>query len=407
MDYSSLILKKTKMSRMYMNGYRMLRYELKGLCYLTLTVLPVLLWESFFHDSVFGTNGWWCLIITVLLVPLLYCYLRPISLSTVAKFLDNQLQLQQRLETCLENMGKGGEVVTLQRKDTFHFLNVIEPVSVIKFRWPFEARILPFILFFIFLLFAGNGLFDSEKRFVTDSSQVKEEDIHYQVIKNPFKISSPDLSGRINDSRTGKNKRKIRKIFKTSAGSSAGLTGLRLPENDKIQSEFNSADKKTVADQNQQRGDDSIRNIQGNKIKRDRFSRADNKILINPAGVTNSGTIRKREMSELYTKQKPAVSTLTETDSSNAESILDNKAENVTSSGINNLTEPNDKESAGIGTSSVSKGDVKMAELLQHSFVGDLSYIEEMISSNNVEPSLREYVKKYFLSLSGSSGMHE
>ena len=398
MDYSSQILKKTKTSRFYMNGYRILRYELKGLFYLVLAVLLVLLWQTFFHDSLFRMDVWLYLLITVLSAPFLYCCFRPVRLMEVIRFLDNQLKLQQRLETFIENLEKGDDVINLQRKDTFHFLKSIDMASVIKFRWPFEARIIPFILFLIFLLFAGKGLFDSERIFVTGLDKVKEEDVNYQIVKNPFK-NTLDPTAKKKDVQIRRNANKTRKIFKTSAGDFAGLSKLRIQENDQIQSKFNVAENKTITKENQQKGEDFIEHSQTNKMKRDITFHAETKILKNPADKADSDRVKKSGIGELSTKYKAIGSTLTEADVTNAKNRLSKKDDESGSSRVNNTTAANDNGSAGIGSSSVNKDTVKRSMLVQHSFAGDMSHIDEMIINNSVQPSLREYVKKYFMSL--------
>jgi hypothetical protein len=399
MDYSSQILKNTKRSLIYMNVNRVLRYELKGLFYLVLAVLLVLLWQAFFNDYLFGTDVWLYFLITVLSAPFLYCCFRPVRLMTVVRALDSQLKLQQRLETFFENLQKSDEVVNLQQKETFYFLKSIDMTSVVKFRWPFEARIIPFILLSIFLLFAGKGLFDSERKFITGSDLVNEEDINYQIVKNPFKKRSNDPSGKVNESHVKRNRSDTRKLFKTSAGDSVGLAKLGIPKNDKLRSNLNSADYKAIDEQNKQR-EKFIENNQANNRKREILSHKETKILRNPDANTNRDRMKRYDTSELSASSKRSGPSLTEADVINAKSSLNKKTDRAGSSGVNNTTAANDDGSAGSGSSSVNRDAVKRSMLAQHSFVGDINHIEEMISKNCVQPSLREYVKKYFVSLS-------
>jgi hypothetical protein len=271
--------------------------------------------------------------------------------------------------------------------------------SVVQFRWPFEARIIPFILLSIFLLFAGKGLFDRERKFITGSDLVNEEDINYQIVKNPFKKRSNDPSGKVNESHVQRNRSNTRKLFKTSAGDSVALAKLGIPKNDKIRSKLNSTDYKAIDEQNKQR-EDFIENNQANNRKREILSHKETKILRNPDANTNRDRMKRYDTSELSASSKRSSSTLTEADVINAKSRLNKKTDRAGSSGVNNTTAANDDGSAGSGSSSVNRDAVKRSMLAQHSFVGDINHIEEMISKNCVQPSLREYVKKYFVSLS-------
>ena len=408
MDYSPLILKKTRTSMAYMNGYRVLRYEFKGLFYLITAVLLVVMWDSFFHDNLFRIDVWIYLTMAALLLPFLYCYFRPIRLMAVVKFLDNQLKLQQRLETFLENLGKEDEVVNLQRKDTFRLLSAFDPVSVVKFNWPLEARIIPFILFFICLLFAGRGLFDSERRFLTELNHTNEEDINYQIVTNPFKKGTLIPSNNKKDSHLKKNRNNTKKVFKTGVGDSVGLTKFKIPKNDKIQSKLNSTNYKAMKGHNQQEGDDLIRSANTSKVEKNRSSHKDKKILINPVGEADTDITRRRKKNELTTMSKLNASTLTESVVSNTEIVINEKVgEGAPSPVKNNNSTIRGSGSAGSGSLSNSKEEYKSSRLIQHSFVRNLNQIEEMISKNNVQPSLREYVKQYFLSLSAKSAVSE
>lgn len=407
MDYSSLILKKTKASMIYMNGYRVLRYELKGFSYLILAIFLVTVWESFFQDNLFDKDVWYYIAIATLLIPFLYCFIRPVSLMAVIKYLDKHLDLKQRLETFIENLGKKDDVINLQRKDTYRLLSVLNPRSVVKFKWPLETRILPFVVFLLCLLFAGKGLFDSEKRFVTGTSQVKEEGINYQIVKNPFK-NSLDPFNKENDSHIRRNISNTRKIFKTSAGNSAGLAKLKIPENDQIQSKLNTKEYKSMALPNQQRGEGAEKQSKSNKARGKTSPHKDTKLLTNPDDKTDNSIPGKKETGGRPTKSKLKGSTFTEADVSGSENILDEGVAGEASSRVNDgASTTRGNGSAGAGSYSAKEDVVEIFSPTQLTFVGDLSHIDEMISKNNIQPSLREYVKKYFLSLHVKSGVGE
>ena len=406
MDYSSQILKKTRASMIYMNGYRLLRFELKSLFYLVLMVLLLSLWQAFFHDNIFRLDVWLYILIAVFVAPLLYCFLRPVKLLTVVRLLDVQLKLQQRLETFFENLEKRDEVISLQRKDTFDSLKSVNMSVAIKFRWPFEARIIPFIIFFIFLLFAGKGLFGTDRAFVTGLDLVKEVDIKYQIAKNPFKKNNQDEFGKVKESRRRINTAKSRKLYKTSAGDTVGLTELKIPKNDQIQSKLDRAESESMIKLNTQKDKGFMGSSQTNKNKINISSKSKTKRLRGHVDKADSDRMRNHDISELSTKTNRAGSALTGTDVINAKNILNNSAEEGSPTLINDISVANGSGSAGAGDGpSVNKDAVKSSEYLPYIFVGDRNYIEEMISRNSVQPSLREYVKKYFLSLSDKSAV--
>ncbi len=385
-----------------MNVYRVFRYELKGFFYLFLVVFLLLLWESFFEDNFLRLDFWFYIGIAVLVVPFLYCSIRPISLMAVIRYLDSQLKLQQRLETFIENLDKKDDVISLQRKDTYHLLSAIDPRTTVKFIWPFEAKALPFVIFLICLLFAGKGLFDSERQFVTEANIFKKDETDYQVLKSPFKKSPQDISVKKNVPKIRENMGNTKKLFKVSTGNPDASTRLKLPDINQNASKTNISESKAIVNKNQQPVEEDTENNKYSSIKEGLLSNKDTKRLQNPDSKTDINVLKKEEIGKRSAKVKLSGSAFTETDSSNPENILNEKIKKGESSRVynDNLSIGKGNGITGTGSSPAKKAsDVTSGSSSQDLYVGDLGSIDEMISRNNIQPSLREYVKNYFLSL--------
>ncbi len=384
-----------------MNVYRVLRYELKGLFYLFLVVFLLLLWESFFGDNLLRLDFWFYIGIAVLVVPFLYCSIRPISLIVVIRYLDNQLKLQQRLETFIENLGKKDDVINLQRKDTYHLFSEVDPRATVKFKWPFEAKVLPFIIFLICLLFAGKGLLNSERQFVTETNIIKKDEINYQVLKSPFKKSSQDISHKRIAPKIRKNMSNSKNLVKVGTGNLDDSTKLKLPDSNQATSKANVPKSNAVVNKDSQSGDEITENNKYSSIKEKSLSHKDTKILESLDTETENNMLKKEEIGGLSTKTKLSESAFTETDGSNPENILSEKIEKGASSRVtnDNLSKGKGKGITGNGSSAARKGPDATAGTSQGLLVGDLGSIDEMISRNNIKPSLRAYLKNYFLSL--------
>ncbi len=351
---------------------------------------------------------WFYIAIAGLLIPFLYCFFRPISLMAVIKYLDNQLKLQQRLEAFIENLGKKDDVIDLQRKDTYRFLSTLNPRSAIKFKWPLETRILPFVVFLLCLLFAGKDLFHSERRFVTESNLTKEKEINYQIIKSPFKNSNIKSSNKKNASQIRRYINNTNTLYKVNTGNLNSLTELKMQGDNQNLSKPNIPGYKAMTTPNQQRGEEAKKHSKSNKANGKTSPHKDAKLLTNPDDKTDNNMPGKQETGERSTKSKLNGSAFTEADVFRSENILNESVAGEASSRVNDdASTARGNGSAGAGSYSVKEDVVGLSSPTQHLFAGDLDHIEEMVSKQNIQPSIREYVKKYFLSLHVKPGVGE